>query len=1254
MKRVLSLVLALSLVLGSIPAGFAATAGETLKGYGLVAGDTSGNLNEDKNITRGEMMVVLARLLNKFEEAKAYSIPSTSKDVAGHWAANYISFAEKEVWTSGMGNGIFAPNSEVTLQQVATFMLKALGYSVTDYAKVVEQATTLGLLKDVVAKDATAKVLRSDVFVAALNTINTPSKDSTVKLGEKLGVLKPVAVAMVVDTVKALTNSKVKVTVTNALKEAPKATEFAIVDKDNKAVAISAVALSTDGKTITLTTDAQVAGALYKLTVAGVTKEYVGLVKDTTKPVVSTVFAKTNTMVEVTFGVDDLDVAAATNVANYVINNDLKVVSATVKGKVVTLTTSAQTNGKLYTATISNVADLSGNVMDKAEVKFGGKAADTTKPAVSTVIASKGNKITVTFTEAEKLDEATALNIANYTVDKDLKVTAAEFKLDANDDSTNALGVNPVVILTTSTQKNGELYTLTTANVKDMAGNMIASTTTKFGGSPVDTVKPAAPTVVAKTNTTVDVTFGEELDKVSAETVANYVFDGGLTATAAKLDTTKKIVTVTTSAQTSGKLYIATITGVKDEAGNTMDKAEVKFGGKAADTTAPTITSATADSRTTVKVLFNEELDKASAETLSNYVIDGGLGYPTSASYDKATKTVTLGTATQEGKVYTITVNGVKDLSMNAIKADTTAKFAGIGGSLSKLQVEGVVTVDKFTIQVLFNQTVDKASAETPANYVFTGGAGLAAKVPNKAVLSTDKKSVTVVFNDAGEEMASTEIYTVTVSGVTGQYGAILDTDKDDALFAGITNAKTDLTVDLVTVIDKRTIEITFSENVITNVAGDALEETKFGLFKTEGDIVAATLAGANVLGADNAAPAKDKISKNKLTLNLASDLEDNTVYYLQVATGHMLTDVTTYKTVKVNDADDKSEAVFATGTVPASKLKLEAATMTDVNTLVLYFNQNVTTGTFQPFTAADIKIKSGATDYVVQAEFVDYIDVTDNKITVYFVDAATLLTAGNVYTVEVLDPTQVKMDANTAITLDTEFDTADFAAVDTANTAPKMVGASVVANNKVKVSLSEAVNNIATADVIVVNKKTGITLDAANYTVAYLTGDDFFTITTDANLIAGTTYEVQIAFGSTRKDAAGIQDVKKNAASAVENSVTFTGAGTVTALTLVDAQFKLEFGTAIQTDAIEATATAGLVATTKYLFKLNGTTAATVKEVYATTAGDKALGETDFTNAVPTTSVAAIATEVLTISVYDVAGNLLGTTGNVTAGIVD
>lgn len=226
MKRALSLVLAATLVLGSVPAGFAATAsaGETLKGYGVVAGDQNGSLNEDKTITRAEMMTVLARLLGKYEEASKYSIPSTSKDVAGHWNAKVIAFAEKEGWTAGKGNGMFDPNGTVTLQEAAAFMVKALGYTVDDYAKVVEQATKLGLLKDVASTDASAKVLRSDVFTAALNTLNTAAKDSTVVLGEKLGYFKAETAELAVSKTEANSAKSFQVTFNTAVADTAKIT----------------------------------------------------------------------------------------------------------------------------------------------------------------------------------------------------------------------------------------------------------------------------------------------------------------------------------------------------------------------------------------------------------------------------------------------------------------------------------------------------------------------------------------------------------------------------------------------------------------------------------------------------------------------------------------------------------------------------------------------------------------------------------------------------------------------------------------------------------------------------------------------------------------------------------------------------------------------------------------------------------------------------------------------------------------------
>lgn len=190
MKRVLSLVLALSLVLGSIPAGFAAdtqTAGEILKGYGVLSGDANGNLNETQSIDRATMYTVLIKLLGKDAEAKAYTVPSTFSDDNTSWAANYIAFAEKEGLTKGIGNGKFAPEGKVTLQQMATIMLRALGYE-ADYNTAIADATAKGLLAGVVESDNNGMVVKSDVYTSMLNTLKAPVKDSTEALGTVLKI----------------------------------------------------------------------------------------------------------------------------------------------------------------------------------------------------------------------------------------------------------------------------------------------------------------------------------------------------------------------------------------------------------------------------------------------------------------------------------------------------------------------------------------------------------------------------------------------------------------------------------------------------------------------------------------------------------------------------------------------------------------------------------------------------------------------------------------------------------------------------------------------------------------------------------------------------------------------------------------------------------------------------------------------------------------------------------------------------------
>ncbi|KAA3606164.1 MAG: lamin tail domain-containing protein [Calditrichaeota bacterium] len=99
-----------------------------------------------------------------------------------------------------------------------------------------------------------------------------------------------------------------------------------------------------------------------------------------------------------------------------------------------------------------------------------------------------------------------------------------------------------------------------------------------------------------------------------------------------------------------------------DNAGGTPGTATI------ADLTAPSLISASAIGLTSVDVQFDENLDQATAETLTNYSIDNGIGNPTAATLDGTDNSLVHLTVSSlsAGINYTISVSGVEDISGNA------------------------------------------------------------------------------------------------------------------------------------------------------------------------------------------------------------------------------------------------------------------------------------------------------------------------------------------------------------------------------------------------------------------------------------------------------------------------------------------------------------------------------------------------------------------------------------------------------------
>jgi hypothetical protein len=96
------------------------------------------------------------------------------------------------------------------------------------------------------------------------------------------------------------------------------------------------------------------------------------------------------------------------------------------------------------------------------------------------------------------------------------------------------------------------------------------------------------------------------------------------------------------------------------------------------DANPPSAVSAAAVSANSLNLVFNEPVDKASAESITNYSVNNSIGQPSSATIDAANPAaVTLVFASNfaDGVTNIITINGVKDIAGNTL-TNGTAGFS--------------------------------------------------------------------------------------------------------------------------------------------------------------------------------------------------------------------------------------------------------------------------------------------------------------------------------------------------------------------------------------------------------------------------------------------------------------------------------------------------------------------------------------------------------------------------------------------------
>lgn len=178
---------------------------DILRLMGVVSGTGGNSFNPGGTLTRAQFCAMLVPFIQKGDEIPRYSTRTIFSDVkSGHWARSYInlvasiSVAEgggensaSIPLISGVGDGRFLPDNNITIAEAATILLRALGYTSQEAGAVWPQgyldlAVSVGLTEglDLPAGAAITRAQAARLFVNALSCKTRDGKTYYETIGE--------------------------------------------------------------------------------------------------------------------------------------------------------------------------------------------------------------------------------------------------------------------------------------------------------------------------------------------------------------------------------------------------------------------------------------------------------------------------------------------------------------------------------------------------------------------------------------------------------------------------------------------------------------------------------------------------------------------------------------------------------------------------------------------------------------------------------------------------------------------------------------------------------------------------------------------------------------------------------------------------------------------------------------------------------------------------------------------------------------
>lgn len=688
---------------------------EIAEALGILKGDGNG-LTEvylKKLSTRFQAAVMVLRLKGLEEIAKDYSDNAQFDDAGeiiwkpGQAMLGYLKSNPDLGWQGS--HNLFKPNEPISAKAYYKVMLELLGYKQDvdfKWDNVIEFAESVGLEEVKQVNELTNEQLA----VATIETLKANTKEGKPYINEliennvidevladSLGLyVKPIEETIIEEPITAEMKSAQSIdTITVKVDfeelENIKKDNFTLIDESGQTYSIETIEPLTDEQAVILTVETLKLGEIYTLSYHNKSIEIVPIMdKNEDKPEIESAKAVTGEIVRVVLNTRNIRRESLV-ASNFTINNDVIVTNLRFdedemkkQGNhyktILLLDVSNMYSGKAYIVKSDSILSYNGNKanFNSSNATFAGKNKDDQAPKVLKAESLWGYQVKVTFDEQVLLEEGSATNINNYSISPDIEVTDATIEH-------NILGGTHTVILTTVGQKSGKAYTLSVKGVSDGANAITSTEEMVFAGqNPIE--HQEVDYVNSLTGTSIEVVFKYDANDTALD-VGRYAIDHDVMVTDAMfaldpMDNTKldrKKVILTTSAMKSGVAYKAKIdSGLQNILGQGLkDSQTMIYAGKDVDSKFTNNISVNNMDTFTVKVVFDEKLDRESATQIRNYTISD-LGYPAKAVLSEDARTVTLTVPKQKsGTAYTLKMNNILDLSGNKIESDTKLVFAG-------------------------------------------------------------------------------------------------------------------------------------------------------------------------------------------------------------------------------------------------------------------------------------------------------------------------------------------------------------------------------------------------------------------------------------------------------------------------------------------------------------------------------------------------------------------------------------------------